>query len=86
MTAYSLNLLDLLFTLHALSHGAAELNPFMQSVPVMVAYKTIVVGTLLYWLRGRSEPIARFGLKAITAVYAALMLWHIFNLAVILAA
>lgn len=79
MIAYLLNLLDLALTLHALSHGAVELNPFMRCVPVMVAYKTIVVGTLLYWLRGRSEPIARYGRDAITVVYAAVVVWHLIH-------
>ena len=35
MTAYLLNLLDLAFTLYALSHGATELNPAMRCVPIL---------------------------------------------------
>ena len=73
MIAYALNLLDLALTLRALRHGATEINPLMRCIPVMVAYKTIVVGVLCWWLMGRSEPIARFWLKAITAVYAAVV-------------
>ena len=48
MTAYLLNLTDLAFTLHALSHGAVELNPLMRSVPVMIAYKVVGVGALCW--------------------------------------
>lgn len=77
---YTLNLLDLIFTLHALSHGCVELNPLMRYVPVMIAYKLIGVVLLLRWLGGRREPIARLGLRTITAVYAAVDLWHIYNL------
>lgn len=72
---YALNILDLLFTLHALSHGAVELNPLMRNVPFMIFYKTIVVGALCWWLRKRevnSLPL--------TAAFAAVNLWHIWNL------
>ena len=80
MTAYVLNILDLLFTLHALHHGAVELNPLMRDVPTMVFYKTVVVGALLWWLRSRRERVAREGVKAIAAVYAAVDLWHVVNI------
>lgn len=80
MTPYILNLLDLLFTLHALRHGGVELNPLMRCVPIMVVYKTIVVGALLRWLSRREEPVARLGLGVCTAVFAAVCLWHIVNL------
>ena len=59
MTAYILNLLDLAFTLHALSHGATECNPLMRCVPIMVAYKVLAVGGLCWWLSHRTEPVAR---------------------------
>ena len=72
---YALNILDLLFTLHALSHGAEEMNPFMRNVPFMVFYKTIVVGALCWWLRKR-----KVNLLPLTAVYAAVNAWHIINL------
>lgn len=78
MTAYILNLLDLAFTLHALRHGAVELNPLMQCVPVQIFCKVFVVGALLGWLARRDEPIARRGLMVITAVFAAVDLWHIY--------
>ena len=80
MTTYILNLLDLLFTLHALRHGAVELNPLTRCVPVMVVYKTVIIGALLWWLFRRSEPIARYGLDVITVYYWAAVLWHIVNL------
>lgn len=80
MTTYVLNLLDLAFTLRALSHGAVELNPLMRCVPVMIVYKVIGMGLLLRWISPRQEPVARYGLKVITALYAAVDLWHIYNL------
>ena len=85
MTAYILNLADLAFTLYALCHGATELNPAMRCVPIMIVYKIFVVGALLWWLGKRNEPIARFGRVFITAVYAAVVMWHIFNFAAIVA-
>lgn len=78
MTAYLLNLLDLAFTLYALSHGATELNPLMRNVPTMIAYKVIVVGALLGWLSKRKE---RVGIIVCTAVFAVVDVWHIVNLA-----
>ena len=81
MAAYLLNLLDLGFTIHALSHGAAELNPIMRCVPIMIAYKVFVIGAICWGLhRLREYRLARFGLKFATAVYAAVDLWHIFNI------
>lgn len=81
MTAYFLNLLDLVFTLYALSHGARELNPLMQSVPIMIAYKVFVIGAICWVLhRLREYRLARFGLKFATAVYVVVNLWHIFNI------
>ena len=80
MTAYTLNLLDLLFTLHALSHGGVELNPLMRCVPIMIAYKTIAVGALLWWLSKRTERVAIIGKRMITAAYLAVVVWHIANI------
>ena len=76
MIVYALNLFDLLCTLYAQSMGAEELNPLMQSVPVLVAYKIIIVGGLLWWLSGRPERAARIGLLICTAVYAVLAVYH----------
>ena len=76
MTAYVLNIFDLLGTLYALSLGAEELNPLIQSVPVMVAYKVIVVGGLLWWLSRQRERLARYALYIATMVYGAVCLWH----------
>ena len=77
---YTLNLLDLLFTLHALSHGAVELNPLLRCVPIMIAYKVIIVGALLWWLEKRSERVAVIGKTFITAAYLAVVVWHIYNI------
>ena len=78
--SYALNILDLLFTLYALSHGAVELNPIMRNVPFMVFSKTVIIGALLWWLSNRRERLARFGLGMITVYYVAVVLWHIVNL------
>lgn len=83
MKAYLLNLADLAFTLHALSHGAVELNPLMRCVPVQIFYKVFVVGALLWWLSKRKERIAQLGLKTAAVVFAVVDLWHIVNLAII---
>lgn len=76
MTAYFLNLFDLACTLEALRQGVKEANPFMQSVPVMIFYKIVIVGGLLLWLSNRPERAAKWGLRGCTAVYAVLALWH----------
>ncbi len=80
MTAYLLNLFDLFCTLYAVRHGGVELNPLMQSVPIMIAYKVIAVGGLLWWMSHRAEPIARWGMRGCTAVYGALCIYHLINL------
>ena len=94
MIAYILNLIDLLFTLHAIHNGAAEINPLMQSVPVMVAWKVVGVGFLCWLLQVlatdkrvgcRVRKLARNGLRICTAVFAAVCLWHIFNLVAVVA-
>lgn len=80
MTLYLLNLADLFFTLHALSHGAVELNPLMQNIPFMIFYKTVIIGLLCWWLR------KRINLLPLTAVFAVVNVWHIINIAEVLAA
>ena len=80
MTAYTLNLLDLALTLYALAHGGVELNPLMRNPYIMIAYKTVIVGALCLWLSKRTEPLAKYGLWAIAAVYAGLCVWHLANL------
>lgn len=80
MIAYILNLLDLCFTLYALRHGAVEMNPAMRCEPVMIAYKLVVVGALLWWLSRRSERVARWGLRVCTVAFAMVNLWHVLNL------
>ena len=83
MTTYLLNIIDLILTLHALSMGCEELNPLLQSVPAMVAYKVIGVGVLCWVLSNRRERIARWGLYLCTAVYVLTNINHIVNLIVI---
>lgn len=78
--AYTLNLLDLFFTLWALRRGAVELNPLMRSVTVMVCYKVIIVGALLWWLSLRRERLARYALCAAAVVYGAVDVYHIINI------
>lgn len=85
MIAYTLNLLDLFFTLWALRHGAEELNPLMRSAPVMVCYKVIIVWALLWWLSRQREKAARYALCVATVVYGAVCLWHAIGLLVLTA-
>lgn len=78
--AYALNLIDLSCTLWALRHGAMELNPLMREVTVMVCYKVIIVGALLWWLSTRRERAARYALCVAAAVYGAVDLYHMINI------
>ena len=86
MIAYTLNLIDLAFTLRALGRGAVELNPLMRSVPAMIGWKVGVAGLLccLLEILAIKYQVARWGLRFCAAVYAALDLWHILNLYFIL--
>ena len=77
---YALNLFDLACTLAALSRGAVELNPLMQNVTVMVGYKVIIVGALLWWLSTRRERAARYALYVAAAVYGAVDVYHMINI------
>ena len=78
--AYVLNLIDLSCTLWALRHGAVELNPLMRSVTVMVGYKVIIVGALLWWLSRQRERAARYALYAAAVVYGAVDVYHMINI------
>lgn len=78
--AYALNLIDLSCTLWALHGGAVELNPLMRSVTVMVGYKVIIVGALLWWLSRQRERAARYALCAAAVVYGAVDVYHIINI------
>ena len=89
MTAYILNLADLLLTLYALSRGGVELNPLMRSVPVMVAWKTVGVGVLCWMLQvlaydkrvpAKPKRLARRGLILCTVVYTVLLFYHFYFL------
>lgn len=77
---YALNLIDLFCTLWALHGGAVELNPLMRSVSVMVGYKVIIVGALLWWLSTRRERAARYALCAAAAIYGAVDVYHMINI------
>lgn len=77
MKIYILNLLDLLFTLYALSLGYQEANPLMRNVSFMLAYKLAVVPLLAGILHKLN---ARKSMAACAAVYGALCLYHIVNL------
>lgn len=78
--AYALNLIDLSCTLWALHGGAVELNPLMREVTVMVGYKVIIVGVLLWWLSTRRERAARYALYVAAAVYGAVDVYHMINI------
>lgn len=78
--AYVLNLIDLFCTLWALHGGAVELNPLMREVTVMVGYKVIIVGALLWWLSTRRERAARYALYVAAVVYGAVDVYHIINI------
>lgn len=78
--AYMLNLIDLLCTFWALHYRVMEMNPLMRSVTVMVAYKVIIVGMLLWWLSHQRKHLACYALYIITVVYGAVCLWHIIGI------
>lgn len=80
MTAYALNLCDLLCTLYAVRLGAEELNPLMASVSVMVCYKVVIVGVLLWWLSRQRERAARYALYVAAVVYGAVDVYHMINI------
>lgn len=80
MVAYVLNLIDLSCTLWALRHGAVELNPLMREVTVMVGYKVVIVGALLWWLSRQRERAARYALYVAAVVYGAVDVYHIINI------
>lgn len=87
MTAYLLNLAYLALTLYALQHGGVELNPLLQNPAVMVAWKVLGVGVGCWMLRvlaydkrvpAKPKRLARRGLRACTAVYAAVCINHLY--------
>lgn len=80
IATYVLNLLDLFCTLWALHGGAVELNPLMRKVTVMVGYKVVIVGALLWWLSTRKERVARYALYVAAVVYGAVDLYHMINI------
>ena len=86
LTAYILNLFDLVCTLYVMSIGVGELNPLFrdpQTIPAMIVYKVFVVGGLLWWLSKRTERIAHIGLRVCAVAYAAVTAWHIAGIAMV---
>ena len=77
MMVYLLNLVDLAFSVYAIHNGSTELNPFMQNPTVMILYKVIAMGFLLWWLSKRKERIAVLGMRLIGIVYLTIDLYHI---------
>ena len=77
---YILNLIDLALTLCAIHNGATEVNPLMQCIPIQIFYKVFVVGIAILWLTKRPEAVAKYGLRAMTVIYLAVIAWHIINL------
>ena len=87
MTAYILNLFDLVCTLWVMSIGVGELNPLFRdphTIPAMIVYKVFVVGGLLWWLSQRTERMAHIGLRVCTVAYAAVTVWHIIGFTMII--
>lgn len=52
----------------------------MQNVPIMIAYKVIIVGILCWWLKKQDSSIARLGLCVCAAVFAVVNIYHVINL------
>lgn len=77
MIAYLLNLADLAFSVYAIRNGSTELNPLMQNPTVMILYKVIAMGFLLWWLSKHKERIAVLGMRLIGIVYLIIDLYHI---------
>ena len=63
--------------------GVQELNIIMQNMPVMIFYKTVIVGMLCYWMSTRTEKIAYFGIIVAILVFATLNIYHIISLIII---
>ena len=84
MIAYILNLLDLALTLFILNTRGAEGNPAVSAMlaahPLLFPFvKVIVAGAMCFWLHRNAQTYAAalWGLRAITAFYAAVCLWNI---------
>jgi len=85
-TANLLSILDLVFTRHALQDGALEGNPLMRAllhwnpaVGAVVKVGIIAALSLVIWEMRRYRPILQVAVFAL-AIYAAIVLYHIFLL------
>lgn len=83
MATYILNLLDLIFTIHWMSIGVGELNPFLQKVPHQIVAKTVLAGGCLWFLASRTEPIAKKGIRICLIAYIGVTIWHLFGVVLI---
>ena len=85
MILYILNLFDLVSTLIALSHGAAEMNPLMDFCfsihPALFTLVKMSALPLFLWLERKSKIY-----PYVVGAYAATVWWNIVNIAAILAA
>ncbi len=79
-----LNILDAFYTMFFLSHGAVEMNPFVDWVLVeggvwpFIIVKSIGIGVCVSFLTlTKNFPAARIGLLIVLVGYLALFGWHL---------
>jgi hypothetical protein len=81
-----MNLADWFFTMHALPHGATELNPVLdymikQDVINAFLFKTsIVLAATLYMWSNREDPFVQKGMLVAVGVFSALMVYQVWGL------
>lgn len=81
---FAINIADAFFTLHWVNRGGSEGNPLMdwllsQGHMSFVFFKCLVVGGWLLVLTvHKNFRLARWGLRVLLIVYAALLVYHIF--------
>ena len=85
MTAYILNIIDLVSTLYAMSIEAVEMNPIMgfclSISPALFTLVKISAFPLFLWMERKSKLY-----PYVVGAYAATVWWNIVNIAAILAA
>jgi len=78
----ALSVLDALFTVLFLSHGAVELNPVVaasleRGLWVFLTVKSLGIGTCVTFLTlTKNFRVSRLGLAVVLVGYAALLAWH----------